>query len=390
MSGAIYLDFAASTPVDPQVADAMDACLRSSAANPSAVSHAPGRAAAAEVERARRQVADLIGANAAEIVWVSGATEADNLAIIGAAHFRATRGRHIVTAINEHAAVQESCRHLERAGFRVTWLSPDAQGLIAIERVAGALEDDTILVSLMHVNNETGVIHDIAGIGALCRRHGVLLHVDAAQSAGRLPIDVRASGIDLLSLSAHKMYGPKGVGALFLDAERIRRVEPLLHGGGQERGLRPGTIPTHQVVGLGLAAELAAERLHRDPARIAALRDRLWGRLAGIGGLVLNGHPAQRACHIVNFSVAGVEGESLRLELEDLALASGSACASASEAPSPGLRALGLNDQLAQSSLRVSLGRTTTEEEVDRAAARIADGVARLRAISPVEDAQLA
>lgn len=381
---AVYLDYAASTPVDPSVADAMDRCQRSmaGAANASAVSHAPGRAAASLIERAAGQCAALIGADPAELVWVSGATEANNLAIVGAARFRQSRGRHVVTALNEHPAVLESCRYLEREGFAVTYLQPDGQGLFSAGQLADALRADTVLVSLMHVNNETGVYQDIAALGEVCRAHGALFHVDAAQSAGRLPIDVRAQKIDLLSLSAHKMYGPKGIGLLFLDAERIRRVEPLLHGGGQQRGLRPGTLPTAQIVGMGLAAELAARDLDTEPPRVAALRDRLWRGLEDVDGLLLNGHPERRACHILNFSVSGVAGESLLLELGGLALASGSACASASEEPSPGLRALGRDDQLAQASLRISLGRGTDVDQLELAAAEIRRGIERLRAIA--------
>jgi len=380
----IYLDYAASTPLDPAVADAMDDCQRSpaGAANASAIGHAPGRQAAAIIERAAGQCAGLIGADPAELLWVSGATEADNLAIVGAARFRAARGRHVVTALNEHPAVLESCRYLERNGFSITYLRPDEHGLIDPGRLADALRPDTVLVSLMHVNNETGVYQDLDALGAVCREHGALFHVDAAQSAGRLPIDVRRSRIDLLSLSAHKMYGPKGIGVLFLDAERIRRVEPLLQGGGQQRGLRPGTLPTVQILGMGLAAELAGKRLAEEPARVAALRDRLWQALAGVDGLLLNGHPDRRACHILNFSVTGVAGESLLLELSDLALASGSACASASDEPSAGLRCLGRDDELAQSSLRISLGQGSDEECVDRAAAEIRRGIERLRSLA--------
>ncbi len=385
MGEPIYFDYAASTPLDSQVADAMDSCQRSmlGTANASALNHAPGRKAAAAAEQAREQVAALIGASAAELVWVSGATEANNLALIGAARFRESRGRHLVTAVNEHPSVLETCRYLEDCGFSLTYLRPDAHGIISVDALSAVLRDDSILVSLMHVNNETGVIQNIAELGALCREKGVLLHVDAAQSAGRVPIDVRAMRIDLLSLSGHKMHGPKGVGTLFLDVEQIRRVEPIMHGGGQERGLRPGTLPTTQVVGMGCAAELARVRLPTDPPYIAALRDDLWSRLKLIPGLLLNGHPQQRACHILNFSVSGVEGESLLLALRELALASGSACASISDEPSAGLRSLGRDEQLAQSSLRISLGRQTRPEEIVTAAEHIATGVARLRALAP-------
>jgi cysteine desulfurase len=381
----VYLDHAASTPVEPEVADAMTACLRSAAgaANPSAAGHAPGRAAARLVEAARHQVASLVNAFPDEIIWTSGATESDNLAILGAARFRRARGTHLITQVTEHPAVLESFRALEREGFRVTWLRPDQHGRIAPQQITDALTAQTILVSIMHVNNETGVIQDIGAIGALCRRHGALFHVDAAQGAGRLDLDVRGQSIDLFSLSAHKLGGPQGVGALFLDRERIRRVEPVMHGGGQERGLRPGTVPTHQVVGMGVALELARERLTTDPPAIAALRDRLWSRLAAVDGILLNGHPRRRACHILNVSVVGVEGESLRFAVRDLAVASGSACASDTGEPSPVLRSLGRSDQLAQSSLRFSLGRRTTAEEVDFAADCVETAVQRLRALAP-------
>ena len=384
----VYLDYAASTPVDPAVAGLMDDCLRGPAgiANPAAVSHAPGRLAAQTVETARAQVAGLIGAQPAEIVFTSGATESDNLAVIGAARFRRSRGDHVITALTEHPAVLESCRSLEREGFRVTCLAPDARGIVTPGAVAAALTEQTVLVSLMHVNNEIGIVQDVAAVGALCRAHGALLHVDAAQSAGRLPLDVRGQCIDLLSLSAHKLGGPKGVGALFLDAERIRRVEPLLHGGGQERGLRPGTVATHQVAGMGLACELARQRLATDVPMILALRERLWARLSVIDGVLLNGDAQQRACHILNVSVVRVEGESLRLALRDLALASGSACATESAEPSPVLRALGRSDQLAMSSLRFSLGRQTSEAEVDFAADCLRAAVMRLRAMAPHAD----
>ena len=288
----VYLDYAASTPVDPAVVELMTHCLRRPelAANPAALGHAAGRAAQALVETARAQVAALINAQPAEIIFTSGATEADNLAVIGAAQFRQSRGRHLVTSLTEHKAVIESCRHLATLGWRITWLKPDADGLIAPAAVEAALEPDTVLVSLMHVNNETGVIQDIAAIGAICRRHDVLLHVDAAQSAGREVIDVRAQQIDLLSLSAHKLYGPKGVGALFIDQERVRRVSPLLFGGGQELSLRPGTVATHQVAGMGEAFRLAAQRLPDEAQHVRALRDRLWAGLQALPGVLLNGH----------------------------------------------------------------------------------------------------
>lgn len=382
----VYLDYAASTPVDPAVAALMADCLRRPelAANPAALGHAAGRAAQALVEKARAQVAALINAQPAEVIFTSGATESDNLAIIGAAQFRQARGRHLVTSLTEHKAVIESCRHLATLGWRITWLKPDTDGLIAPAAVEAALAPDTVLVSLMHVNNETGVIQDIAAIGAICRRHDVLLHVDAAQSAGREPIDVRTQQIDLLSLSAHKLYGPKGVGALFIDQERVRRVAPLLYGGGQERGLRPGTLATHQVAGMGEAFRLAAQRLPEEAAHTRALRDQLWTGLQQLPGILLNGHAERRSGHILNVSIAGIEGESLFYGLADLCVASGSACTSLSNEPSSVLRALGRPTALAQSSIRFSFGRQSTAAEVDFALGCVLRAVAHLRSFSPV------
>ena len=378
------MDYAASTPVDPAVADAMALALTgdAGAANPAAT-HAAGQAAARLVAAARSRVAGLIGASPAEIVFTSGATEADNLAVIGTARFRRQLGRHVVTTLIEHPAVLESGRALETEGFEVSYLQPDANGIVTAAAVTAALRPDTILVSVAHVNNELGVVQPVAAIGQACRDHGALLHVDAAQSAGRLPIDVRADCIDLLSLSAHKMYGPKGVGALFLDGNRCRRVEPLFHGGGQERGLRPGTLPTHQLAGFGVAAELALQRLASDPPAILALRERLEQGLLAVPDVKLNGHSTQRSCHIVNVSVDGVEGESLRCGLRHIALSSGSACAAESGEPSPVLRTLGRPDHLAQASLRFSLGRLTTAAEVDATVAAFAATVARLRELCP-------
>lgn len=385
MTTTIYLDYAASTPVAPEVVAAVTRVLGEPvlAANPAAGTHAPGRHAAAVVERARVSVAALVNADPDEMVFTSGATESDNLAIIGTARFRRSRGRHLVTALTEHKAVLESCRHLASEGWRVTWLRPGADGLIAADAVAAALEPDTVLVSLMHANNETGDITDVAAIGRVCRQRGVLLHVDAAQSAGRLPIDVRAMQIDLLSLSAHKLYGPKGIGALFIDRERVRRVEPLLFGGGQERGLRPGTLPTHQIVGMGEAFRIAAGRIGADRQHVTRLRDRLWSRLEAIPGVLRNGHPARNTGHILNVSVAGVEGESLHAALEELAVASGAACTSLTDEPSYVLRVLGRSPALARSAIRFSFGRSTTIDDIDRAAAVCAGAVAELRQLAP-------
>jgi cysteine desulfurase len=384
-AGPIYLDHAAGTPVDPAVAAAMAACLAQPAlaANPSAVGHAAGRQAAALVESARADVAALLGAEPDEIVFTSGATESNNLALAGAARFRQARGRHLVSSLAEHRAVIEPLRALEREGFHVTWLAPGPDGAVTRAAVAAALRPDTTLVSLMHVNNETGAVTDVAAIGALCRERDVLFHVDAAQSAARLPIDVRAQGIDLLSLSAHKLYGPKGVGALFIDRERPGRVEPLFHGGGQERGLRPGTLATHQLLGFGLACRLAAGRRAADRARERALRDRLAGALRGLPGVVLNAEAGEPAGHILSVTVLGVDGESLFAALPGLAVASGAACASPGGEPSYVLRLLGRTPAEAEATVRFSLGRTTTAADVDAAAAQFAAAAAALRAESP-------
>ena len=383
----VYLDYAASTPVDPAVVELMAHCLHNPelAANPAALGHAAGRKAQALVETARAQVAALINAQPAEIIFTSGATEADNLGVIGAAQFRQARGRHLVTSLTEHKAVIESCRHLAAQGWRITWLTPGADGLIAPAAVEAALMPDTALVSLMHVNNETGVVQDIAAIGGICRRHDVLLHVDAAQSAGREVIDVRALQIDLLSLSAHKLYGPKGVGALFIDQERVRRVSPLLFGGGQERGLRPGTVATHQVAGMGEAFRLAAQRLPEEAQHVRTLRDRLWVGLQPLSGVLLNGHAERRSGHILNVSIEGIEGESLFYSLADLCVASGSACTSLSNEASYVLRALGRPAALAQSSIRFSFGRPSTVAEVDYAVDCVLRAAQHLRSFSPVK-----
>ncbi len=379
-----YFDHAASTPVDLLVAQSMAAALQDPGlqANPASV-HGPGRVAAARVEAARAEVATLIGAQAEEVVFTSGATEANNLAIIGAAHFRARSGRHLVTCVTEHRSVVEPFRRLEAQGFKVTWLVPDDQGILGPEQVAAALRPDTTVVSVMQVNNETGVVQDIAAIGAICRAADVLFHVDAVQAAGREPIDVRKMSADLLSLSAHKFHGPKGVGALFLDRERSRRVEPLLVGGGQEHALRPGTVATHQVIGMGVAARLATERIGVDPGRIRALRDALWIRLQRLPGVLLNGHPQLRACHILNISVVEAEGESLLFALRRVATSRGSACASDAAEPSPVLHHLGRGDELARSSLRFSLARTNTPAEVEFVAEELHAAIRHLRRIAP-------
>jgi cysteine desulfurase len=385
VSTVVYLDNAATTPVDPRVIEIMLECCGPDGdfANPSAVGHEPGRRARSRVEQARAEVAQLVGATPEQIVWTSGATEADNLALFGAARFHRSRGRHIVTSRTEHPAVLDPCRQLEREGFEVTYLKPGADGIVAPAQVAAVLRADTILVSLMHVNNEIGVVQDIGAVGRACRARGVLLHVDAAQSAGKLPIDVERDCVDLLALTAHKVHGPKGVGALCVRREPRLGLVPLLYGGGQERGLRSGTVPTHQVAGMGRAFAIAAQEMAAEATRIRTLRERLWAALAALPGLRLNGHPVHRVPGILSVTVDGVEGESLLQSLPDLAVASGSACASTNAEPSYVLRALGHSDRLAQSTLRLSLGRFTTCEQIDYAAGRVRQEVERLRAIAP-------
>ena len=381
----IYLDYAATTPVDPRVADVMIECLRPEGAhgNPSSMGHDFGRRARAMVEKARQQVAAAIGARPECIIWTSGATESDNLAILGVARFHADRGRHVITAKTEHKAVLDAFKQLEKEGFEVTWLKPGIDGIVRAEQVREALRAETQLVSLMHVNNETGVIQDVAAIGAICRERGVAFHVDAAQSAGKLPLNVETMNIDLMSLTAHKSYGPKGIGVLYVRRKPPLGLRPLFHGGGQETGLRSGTLPTHQIVGMGEAFEIGERDRESDVARIKVLRERLWQGLSAIGGVELNGHPMERVSGVLNVCFHNVEGESLRFALRDLAVSSGSACASGSDEASYVLRALGRSDQLAQSSIRFSLGRFTTEDEVDRAIASVAREVNRLRALSP-------
>ena len=383
----IYMDYAATTPVDPRVSECMLAWLDSDSGfgNPSSATHQYGVAAAAAVEQAATEVAELINATPEEIIWTSGATEANNLAIIGAARFRSARGRHLVTAATEHKSVLASCEWLESEAYSVTYLKPDSAGLIGMDELAAAIRPDTILVSLMHANNEIGVINDIAAAGELCRSRDVLLHVDAAQTGGREFIDVEAQHVDLLSLNAHKACGPKGIGALYLNAQRIRRVEPLLFGGGQQRGIRPGTLATHQIAGMGAALRIAGEEMATEVPRVAGLRDRLWTAIGDLPGVTLNGHPDRRLCSILNVSVAGVEGESLRFALNDLAVASGSACNSATDEPSYVLRSLGRPDQLAEASIRFSLGRFSTAAEIDEAAESFARAVSHLRQLAGPE-----
>jgi len=381
----IYLDYAATAPLDPRVADAMCECLRDPGlqGNP-ASAHAPGRAAAARVEAARAQVARLIGARQESIVFTSGATESVNLAILGAARAAPAGSRHVVSSRTEHRAGIDACRQLEREGYGVTWLKPGPDGAVDPAQVAAELRADTALVSLMHANNETGVVNDVAAVGRVCGERGIVFHVDAAQSAGKLPIDVEAMGVSLLSLCAHKLGGPKGVGALYLRHRPRPALQPLQFGGGHERGLRAGSLATHQIAGFGLACELALAGLAGESARVRALRERLWSGLEAAAPVARNGAADPALPGILNVRFPGVEGESLLLALDGrLAASSGSACSSATAEPSYVLRALGLSDLAAQASLRLSLGRDTTEEEVDRAARLLVSAVQRLRAVLP-------
>ena len=377
----IYLDYSSTNPVDPRVAAKMVECLtlNGNFGNPASRSHMSGWKAEEAVETARRQVADLIHCDPREIVWTSGATESDNLAIKGAAKFYREKGRHLVTSAIEHKAVLDSCKQLEQEGFSVTYLTPDSQGMISPAQVAAAIRPDTTLVSLMHVNNEIGVVNDIRAIGEVTRQHGVLLHVDAAQSAGKIAIDLSQMQVDLMSLTAHKIYGPKGIGALYVRRQPKVRIEPQVHGGGHEQGMRSGTLPTHQIVGMGEAFALAMNEMAAENARILALRNRLLNGLKAIPAISVNGDLEQRVPGNLNVSFGYVEGESLMLALRDLEISSGSACTSASLEPSYVLRALGLSDELAHSSVRITVGRFSTEEEIDYAVAVIEKAVAKLR-----------
>lgn len=377
----IYLDYSSTNPVDPRVAAKMVECLTldGNFGNPASRSHMSGWKAEEAVETARRQVADLIHCDPREIVWTSGATESDNLAIKGAAKFYREKGRHLVTSVIEHKAVLDSCKQLEQEGFSVTYLTPDSQGMISPAQVAAAIRPDTTLVSLMHVNNEIGVVNDIRAIGEVTRQHGVLLHVDAAQSAGKIAIDLSQMQVDLMSLTAHKIYGPKGIGALYVRRQPKVRIEPQVHGGGHEQGMRSGTLPTHQIVGMGEAFALAMNEMAAENARILALRNRLLNGLRAISAMSVNGDLEQRVPGNLNVSFGYVEGESLMLALRDLEISSGSACTSASLEPSYVLRALGLSDELAHSSVRITVGRFSTEEEIDYAVAVIEKAVAKLR-----------
>jgi cysteine desulfurase len=388
MQKPIYFDYLATTPVDPRVVEKMVHCLsiEGNFGNPASRSHFYGWKAEEAVENARQQVADLIKADPREIVWTSGATESDNLAIKGAAHFYAKKGKHIVTSKIEHKAVLDTCRQLEREGFEVTYLDPGSNGLIAPELVADSLREDTILVSIMHANNEIGTVNDIAGIGEVTRNAGVLFHVDAAQSAGKIEIDMAQMKVDLLSMSGHKMYGPKGIGVLYVRRKPRVRLEAQMHGGGHERGMRSGTLPTHQIVGMGEAAHVAKEGMELEAVRLKALRQRFWDGIKDIEEVHINGDDKHRLPGALNVSIAFVEGESLIMSLKDLAVSSGSACTSASLEPSYVLRALGLNDELAHSSLRFSFGRFTTDDDVDAAVAQLRTAVEKLRELSPLWD----
>jgi cysteine desulfurase len=382
----VYLDYAATTPTDPRVAERMAAHLTPDGVfgNPASRSHVYGWDAEEAVEEARAEVAALLNCDVREIVWTSGATESDNLAIQGTALARADRGRHIVTSTIEHKAVVDTCAWLEGRGFEVTWLEPGADGLVTAEQVAAALREDTILVSIMWVNNELGTVNDVAGIGRAVRAGGdALFHVDAAQALGKLPIDLAALDVDLMAFSGHKLYGPKGVGVLWVRGAPEVRIEPIIHGGGHERGRRSGTLPTHQIVGFGSACALVAEELEGERERLAALRTRFLDGLSNLPGVHLNGHAEQRIPGIVNLAFENVEGEALLMALSaDLACSSGSACNSAFVEPSYVLRGIGLADDLAQAAVRFSLGRFTTEAEVDLAVTRITETVTRLRGAS--------
>ncbi|MEX8520903.1 MAG: IscS subfamily cysteine desulfurase [Leptothrix sp. (in: b-proteobacteria)] len=382
----IYMDYGATTPCDPRVVDAMIPWLREHFGNPASRSHAWGWEAEEAVEKARVQVAELINADPREIVWTSGATESNNLAIKGAAHFYKTRGKHLITVKTEHKAVLDTCRELERQGFEVTYLDVQEDGLLDLDAFKAALRPDTILVSVMFVNNEIGVIQDIPAIGTICRDKGIIFHVDAAQATGKVEIDMSALPVDLLSLASHKTYGPKGIGALYVRRKPRVRLEAQMHGGGHERGMRSGTLPVHQIVGMGEAFRIAREEMGAEIERTRALQQRLLRGIADIEQVFINGNLERRVPHNINASFNFVEGESLIMGVKGLAVSSGSACTSASLEPSYVLRALGRSDELAHSSLRMTIGRFTTEEEIDYAVSTLKDRVAKLRELSPLWD----
>ncbi|MFY9460296.1 MAG: IscS subfamily cysteine desulfurase [Aquabacterium commune] len=382
----IYMDYGATNPCDPRVVDAMIPWLREHFGNPASRTHAYGWEAEAAVEKARVQVAELIGADPREIVWTSGATESNNLALKGAAHFYQSRGKHIITVKTEHKAVLDTVRELERQGFEATYLDVKDNGLLDLEALKAAIRPDTILISVMFVNNEIGVIQDIPTIGALCREKGIVFHVDAAQATGKVAIDLNTLPVDLMSLASHKTYGPKGIGALYVRRKPRIRIEAQMHGGGHERGMRSGTLPTHQIVGMGEAFRVAKEEMVSENARIRALQQRLYQGLQGIEQIFVNGDLERRVPHNLNISFNYVEGESLIMGIKGIAVSSGSACTSASLEPSYVLRALGRSDELAHSSLRMTIGRFTTEEEIDFVVATLKDRVAKLRELSPLWD----
>ena len=378
----VYLDYAAATPADPKVVETIAACLTldGNFGNPASRSHKYGWLAEEAVETGRRQLAKLIKADAREIVWTSGATEADNLAIIGIAEQHADKGRHIITSAIEHKAVLDTCSYLESKGFEVTYLAPQTDGRVTAQQVKDALRDDTLLVSLMYVNNELGSINPIQEIGALLRARDVLFHVDGAQAVGKCDVDVERDNIDLMAISAHKMYGPKGIGALYV--KRGVKIAEQIHGGGHERGMRSGTLPTHQIAGMGTAAQLAIDLLSDEEARIQNLKDRLWTGLSNLEGVSLNGSDDHGIAGILNVSFAGVDGESLLLSLPEIAVSSGSACNSATMAPSYVLKAVGLDDELAHASIRFSIGRFNTEEEIDHAVQHVGTAIKRLKGLA--------
>ncbi|VWD03099.1 cysteine desulfurase [Burkholderia lata] len=388
-SRPIYMDYSATTPVDPRVVDKMVPFLHEQFGNPASRSHSYGWEAEQAVEEARAHVAALLGADPREIVWTSGATEGNNLAIKGAAHFYQGKGKHLVTVKTEHKAVLDTCRELERQGFDVTYLDVREDGLLDLDTVRQALRADTILVSVMLANNETGVIQPVAEIGALCRARGIVFHCDAVQAAGKIPVDVNALNVDLLTVTAHKVYGPKGIGALYVRRKPRVRIEAQMHGGGHERGMRSGTLPTHQIVGMGEAFRLAKEEMGEESRRVGALRDRLLAGLSTLDEVYVNGDLARRIPHNLNVSFNFVEGESLIMGIKGVAVSSGSACTSASLEPSYVLRALGRSDELAHSSIRFTLGRFTTEAEVDSVIAQVRDTVGKLRELSPLWDMHL-
>ena len=382
----IYLDYSSTTPVDPRVAAKMSECLTKEGVfgNPASRSHSFGWESEKLIDEARGHVAKLIKANKKEIVWTSGATESDNLAIKGAAHFYKEKGNHLITLTTEHKAVLDTMRHLETEGFEVTYMNPKDNGLVDIDELKSLIKPTTTVISIMHVNNEIGVIQDLETIGKICRDNKIVFHVDAAQSPGKVDIDVDKYNIDLLSLSAHKVYGPKGIGALYVRRKPRIRLQPQMHGGGHERGFRSGTLPTHQVVGMGEAFKIAEEEMESDNKRISILRDKLWNGLNSIEEIYLNGDMDQRIPGNLNVSFNFVEGESLIMAIKDMAVSSGSACTSASLEPSYVLRALGRSDELAHSSIRISIGKYTTEEEIDYSVSLIKEAVAKLRELSPL------